>query len=64
MTNKLKCLLLKFLSSEMDGDYMARKRYMYLLERIKDGTDWEKGMRIWAKSPCVGWRVVNKIEVN
>lgn len=43
---------------------MARKRYMYLLERIQDCTDWEKGMRIWAKSPCVGWRVVNKIEVN
>ena len=43
---------------------MARKRYMYLLERIKDGTDWEKEMRILADSPCVGWRIINKIEVN
>lgn len=42
---------------------MARKRYMYLLECIKDGTDWEKGMMILAYSPCVGWRVVERIEV-
>ena len=41
---------------------MARK-YMYLLERIRDCADWEKGMRIWADSPCVGWRVVEKIRV-
>lgn len=41
---------------------MARK-YMYLLERIRDGSDWEKGMRIWADSPRTGWRVVEKIRV-
>ena len=40
---------------------MARK-CMYLLERIKDGTDWEKGERIWASSPCAGWRVLEKIK--
>ena len=40
---------------------MVRK-YMYLLERIKDGADWESGMRIWANSPCTGWRVIKKIE--
>lgn len=41
---------------------MARK-YMYLLERIRDGRDWKKGERIWADSPCAGWRVVEKIKV-
>lgn len=41
---------------------MARK-YMYLLERIKDGTDWKKGDRIFANSPCTGWRVVRKMEI-
>lgn len=41
---------------------MAR-RYMYLLERIKDCRDWEKGMRIWADSPCTGWRVIQRIKV-
>lgn len=40
-----------------------RKRYMYLLERIRDGADWQKGSRIWAESPCTGWRVVQKMEV-
>ena len=39
---------------------MAR-RYQYLLECIRDGVDWEKGMRIWAYSPCPGWRVIKKI---
>lgn len=39
------------------------KKYMYLLERIRDGVNWEKGMRIWANSPCTGWRVVMKIEI-
>lgn len=43
---------------------MARKRYMYLLERIADGTDWKKGERIWANSPCKGWRVIKKVETN
>lgn len=38
---------------------MARK-YIYLLECIRDGADWEKGMRIWAHAPCVGWRIVEK----
>lgn len=41
---------------------MARK-YMYLLEAIRDGVDWEKGMRIWAHSPCTGWSIVKKIKV-
>lgn len=36
---------------------------MYLLERIKNGSDWEKGMRIWADSPCKGWRIVKKIKI-
>ena len=31
---------------------------MYLLERIKDSYDWEKGMRIWAGRPCKGWRII------
>lgn len=39
---------------------MAR-HYQYLLERIRDGTGWEKGMRIWAFSRCPGWRVIKKI---
>lgn len=34
--------------------------YRYLLERIKDGVDWKKGERIWAESPCAGWRVIEK----
>lgn len=28
--------------------------YKYLLERIRDGVDWKKGMRIWADAPCTG----------
>lgn len=40
------------------------KKYMYLLERIRDGTDWQKGMRIWADRPCPGWRVVEKMRVD
>lgn len=31
---------------------------IYLLERIKDGTDWKKGMRIWAYKPCKGWKTI------
>lgn len=42
---------------------MARK-YMYLLERIRDCADWEKGMRIWADAPCSGWRVVMKSRIS
>lgn len=38
---------------------MARK-YMYLLERIRDGNDWKKGDKIWATHPCTGWRIVKK----
>lgn len=34
--------------------------YRYLLERIKDGVDWKKGEKIWAESPCSGWRVIEK----
>ena len=41
---------------------MVRK-YMYLLERIRDGRDWKKGDRIWANSPCTGWRIVMKREI-
>ena len=41
---------------------MTRK-YMYLLERIRDGRDWEKGERIWAYAPCAGWRIVRKERV-
>lgn len=42
---------------------MARKRYMYLLERIRDSRDWPAGCKIWAAQPCTGWRVIKKIEV-
>ena len=37
--------------------------YKYLLERIRDGRDWKKGMRIWADAPCTGWRVIRKEKV-
>lgn len=37
--------------------------YKYLLERIRDGVDWKKGMRIWADAPCAGWRVIRKESV-
>ena len=37
-------------------------KYTYLLECIKDGRDWEKGMRIYAEHPCKGWRVVAKVK--
>ena len=40
-----------------------RKRYMYLLECIRDGTDWQKGDLIWATHRCTGWRVIQKMEV-
>jgi hypothetical protein len=36
---------------------------LYLLECKKDGTDWKKGMRIWAHQPCKGWRVIEKRKV-
>lgn len=39
------------------------KTYVYLLECIRDGTDWKKGMRIWAHQPCKGWKVIRKQEV-
>lgn len=39
------------------------KKYMYLLEKIKDGTTWPAGMRIWADAPCKGWRIVRRTEV-
>lgn len=39
---------------------MARKRFIYLLERIRDSRDWPKGCRIWADMPCTGWRVIKK----
>lgn len=37
--------------------------YKYLLERIRDGRDWKKSMRIWADVPCTGWRVIRKEKV-
>lgn len=37
---------------------------MYLLERIKDGHDWQAGMQIWASHPCSGWRVIKKVKGN
>ena len=40
-----------------------RKRYRYLLDKIRDGSDWKKGMRIWADMPCTGWRIIEKIPV-
>lgn len=39
------------------------KRYIYLIERIKDGQDWKKGDRIWAEHPCQGWRIINKVRI-
>lgn len=41
----------------------TRKKYMYLLERIRDSHDWPAGCRIWADAPCTGWRVIEKTEV-
>lgn len=43
----------------MNGDCM--KKYLYLLERIKESADWPKGCRIYAHSPCKGWRIVKKL---
>ena len=34
---------------------------MYLLEKIKDGTTYKKGERIWAFQPCKGWRIIKRI---
>lgn len=42
---------------------MARKKYMYLLERIRDGATYRKGERIWADSHCTGWRVIERLEI-
>lgn len=39
------------------------RKYMYVIERIKDSRDWPKGIRITADRPCKGWRVVEKIKV-
>ena len=36
---------------------------IYLLERIRDGRDWKKGMRIWAHQPCKGWRIIEKQKI-
>lgn len=36
---------------------------IYLLERIRDCTDWKKGMRIWAHQPCKGWRIITKEKI-
>lgn len=36
---------------------------LYLLECKKDGTDWKKGMRIWAYRPCKGWKVIEKRKI-
>ena len=42
---------------------MARKQFVYKLQRIRDSRDWPKGTFIWADAPCVGWRVIGKMEV-
>ena len=42
---------------------MARKRYVYLLQRIRGSRDWPEGCTIWADSPCKGWRVIGRKEV-
>lgn len=42
---------------------MARKQFVYKLQRIRDSRDWPKGTIIWADAPCVGWRVIEKMEV-
>lgn len=39
------------------------KKYIYLIEKIKDGTDYKKGDRIWADMPCKGWRIIRKTEI-
>ena len=39
------------------------KRYVYKLQRIRDSYCWPKGTIIWADQPCVGWRVIEKMEV-
>ena len=31
---------------------------MYLLERIKDGSDWKKGDKVWSDTKLPGWRVI------
>ena len=36
---------------------------IYLLECIRDMTDWKKGMRIWAHRPCKGWRIIAKEKI-
>ena len=38
------------------------KKRIYLLERIKDSADWEKGMKIYAEHPCKGWRVIAEVK--
>ena len=42
---------------------MARARYVYKLQRIRDCDQWPKGIIIWADMPCTGWRVVEKMRV-
>ena len=39
------------------------ERYVYLIQKIKDGSDWPKGCTIWADQPCKGWRVLRKMRV-
>lgn len=43
------------------------ERKMYLLERIHDSKTtygWKSGERIWADSPCKGWRIVKVVYVD
>ena len=61
-TTAIKMMLL-IIATRKEVSEMARGKYMYLLEKIKDGTDWPKGSCIWATHPCKGWRVVRKMEV-
>ena len=38
-------------------------RYLYLLMKIKDGHDYQRGDTIWAHAPCTGWRTLKRIKI-
>lgn len=37
--------------------------YLYLIMALKDGSDYEAGMTIWAHAPCKGWRILKRIRI-
>ena len=37
-----------------------RKKYVYLIQRIRGSEQWPEGITIWALQPCKGWRVIAK----